>query len=93
MENIVEPGRPQMTMKNGRICISCWISKATYTPSECVILLLHGNNGCTNSPQCYFTVHCLCCGMYVPASVCRRMRALALSLTTFEVITDYDGTY
>jgi len=31
-------------------------------------------------------VHCLCCVMYVLVSVCRLMRAPALSLTTFEDI-------
>ena len=36
------------------IRIACQIPKATNTPSEYVILLLHGNSGCTNSPQRYF---------------------------------------
>jgi len=35
-ENIVEPGRPRMTM---RMLISCWVRKATIKPSEYVILI------------------------------------------------------
>ena len=42
-KNIVERGRPQMTIR--RMCIACWIPKATNTHSECVILLFHDNNG------------------------------------------------
>ena len=34
--------------------ISSWITRATYTHSEYVIiLLLQGNNGYANAPQCY----------------------------------------
>jgi hypothetical protein len=36
-KNIVEPGRPQMTV--WRMCIACWIPKATNTHFECVILI------------------------------------------------------
>ena len=36
-KNILEPGRPQMTM--WRMRIGCWIPKARNTPSECVILI------------------------------------------------------
>jgi hypothetical protein len=36
-KNIVEPGRPQMTI--WRVRLACWISKATNTPSEYVLLL------------------------------------------------------
>ena len=37
-----------------RMRIACWITKAANTRSECSILTaLHGNNGCTNAPQCY----------------------------------------
>jgi hypothetical protein len=35
-ENIVEPGRPRMTM---RMRISCWVPKATIKHSEYVILI------------------------------------------------------
>ena len=37
-KNIVEPGRPQMTI--WRVRIACWIPKATDTHSEYVILLV-----------------------------------------------------
>jgi hypothetical protein len=51
-KNIEEPGGRQMAV----CCMlrARWITKATNTHSEYVILiLLHGNNGCTNAPQCY----------------------------------------
>jgi len=35
--NVVEPDRPQMTI--WRMCIACWMSKATDTRSEYVILI------------------------------------------------------
>ena len=35
-KNIVQPGRPQMTI--WRMCIACWIPKAKNTLSEYVIL-------------------------------------------------------
>jgi len=36
-KNIVEPSRPQMTVQ--RMCIACWVPKATNTHSEHVILI------------------------------------------------------
>ena len=36
-KNIVEPGRPQMTMWH--MCIACWILKATNTHQEYVTLI------------------------------------------------------
>jgi len=36
-KNIVEPGRPQMTI--GPMRIACWIPKATNKHSQCVILI------------------------------------------------------
>ena len=36
-QNTVEPDRPQMTI--WRRCVACWISKATSTHSEYVILI------------------------------------------------------
>ena len=36
-KNIVERGRPQMTI--WRMCIACWITKATNTNSEYAILI------------------------------------------------------
>jgi hypothetical protein len=38
-KNMVEPDRPQMTAIIWRMCFACWISKATRTPSEYVILI------------------------------------------------------
>jgi hypothetical protein len=37
-KNIVQPGRPQMTV--WRMRIACWITKASDTHSECVILIV-----------------------------------------------------
>jgi hypothetical protein len=42
-KNIVEPDRPQMTI--WRMRVTCWITNATNTQSECVIRLLHFNIG------------------------------------------------
>jgi hypothetical protein len=36
-----------------RMRFACWITKATDTHSEYVILIFHGNNGYANAPQCY----------------------------------------
>jgi hypothetical protein len=36
-KNVVEQGRPQMTI--WRMRIACWMPKATYTRAGCVILL------------------------------------------------------
>ena len=36
-KNILEPGRPQMTI--WRMCIACWVSKATSRHSEYVIII------------------------------------------------------
>jgi len=56
-KNIVETGRPQMTI--WRMRIAFWIRKATNTRSEYVILLFHYNNGSMNAPKCYTCVGCL----------------------------------
>jgi hypothetical protein len=50
-KNVLDPGRPQMTIR--RIRIACWITKATNMHSEEVILLFYCNGGCTNAPRCY----------------------------------------
>jgi hypothetical protein len=51
-KNIVERERPRMTVWHMRI--ACWISKATNTHSEYVILTdFHCSSGCTNAPLCY----------------------------------------
>ena len=36
-----------------RMRFAGWITEATDTHSECVILLFHRSSGCTNAPQCY----------------------------------------
>ena len=48
-KNIVGPGRPQMKIM--RMCIACWIIKATDTHSEYMIIIASCNNDCTNAPQ------------------------------------------
>ena len=52
-KNIVERGKPQMTI--GRMRVACWIPKATniHSPVVYYSLLLHCNNGCKNAPPCY----------------------------------------
>jgi len=59
--NIVEQGRPEMTV--WRMCIACWMPKATGTRAEYVIhkLLSHGINGyvITCSSVISFYVICL----------------------------------
>ena len=47
----VESGRPQMTIWCTHI--ACWVTKATDTYSQYVILLFHCYNGCMYVPQCY----------------------------------------
>ena len=49
-ENFVEPDRPQMAI--WRICIACWIPKATNTHNMSYLLLFHCNIGCTNASDC-----------------------------------------
>ena len=50
--NFVQPGRPQMTI--WRMRVACWITKATNTHSEYIILTTYQcNNGYTNAPQYY----------------------------------------
>jgi hypothetical protein len=52
-KNIVERGRPQMTIR--RMRIACWVPKATNTLSEYVTLISSRCNNCfTNAPHCYF---------------------------------------
>jgi hypothetical protein len=51
-KNMVQPNRPQITIR--RMRIACWITKATHTPSGYVIqLLFHYKNVSTNVSQCY----------------------------------------
>jgi len=58
-KNIVERVRPQMTILFMRI--ACWITKATNTHSEYIILIAFPlQRCCKNAPECYI-IHCLCC--------------------------------
>ena len=51
-KNIAQPNRQQMA--TWRMRIACLIPKAINTHFEYVILIaFHGNNSCTNAPQCY----------------------------------------
>jgi hypothetical protein len=44
-----------------RMRFACWITKATDTHSEYVILtVLHDNNGYANAPQCYVYTYIAC---------------------------------
>jgi hypothetical protein len=56
-----ERGSAQMTI--WRMCIACWIRKATNVHNQVVrcLLFFHSNNCCTNAPQCYVipTLHAL----------------------------------
>ena len=56
-KNMVEPDRPQMTIK-----YDAWALHAGYldTHSEYVILLFHGKNGYPNTPQCYVYTYIVC---------------------------------
>ena len=49
--NMVEPGKPQLIM--WRMCFACWITKATATHSEYVILLFRDSDGFPNACHCY----------------------------------------
>jgi len=54
-KNVIEPGRPQMTIL--RMGTAWWVSKATKTHSEYVILLLfHCNSVCTKAPERYVII-------------------------------------
>ena len=53
-KNMVQPGRSEMAMR-----IASWITKATDTHSEYVILIVFsGNNGYANAPQ-YYVYTCI----------------------------------
>jgi len=56
-KNIVEPDRPQIDNIIRRMRIALWISKATNTQSEYVILLLRCH-GYTKAPECWIVRTC-----------------------------------
>jgi len=44
------------------IRFACWVTKATATHQEYVIIIVsHGNSGYSNAPQCHFKPICLSC--------------------------------
>ena len=66
-----------------RMRFACWISKATDTHSECVILIFHGNNGYVNALQCYVT-RTLPIFVQIRADVAFEIRARHLQNTSVE---------
>ena len=62
-KNILEPGRPQMTI--WRMRIACWIPKATDTHSEYVILTAFPLQKCLHVRATWFRlyVHCMSCSV------------------------------
>jgi hypothetical protein len=52
-KNIVQRDRPQMEI--WRMCIACWLPKATNAHTQVVwyAFLFHCNNSCKNAPHCY----------------------------------------
>jgi len=58
-KNIVEPGRPEVTI--WRMRFACWITKATNTYSEYVLLLFQGSSGYKNAPKyCVIPTYIAC---------------------------------
>jgi hypothetical protein len=54
-DNVEKYGRTRQATDDNiirRMCFACWVTKATNTHSE-YIVLIHGNNGYANAPQCY----------------------------------------
>jgi len=60
-KNIVDPGRQQMTI--WRMRIACWITKATKTHSQCVILTADTQKQWLNerASMLRLYIHCLSC--------------------------------
>jgi hypothetical protein len=51
--NVVESRQATDDRIIRRMRLACWVTKATNTYSQCILLLFHGNSGCTNAPQYY----------------------------------------
>jgi hypothetical protein len=66
--------------------IACWITKATDTHSEYVILLFHSNNGYANAPQCYVT-RTLPVLQYFPSFLSVSSSLLTLPVCMFVLMT------
>jgi hypothetical protein len=97
-KNALEPGGPQMT--TWRMCIACWITQATNTNSEYVILIAFPLQQCLNESASMLYVHCLSClfknsllhSLFVHSPVIRVSCSLSnnnkhLSLTLYFLIT------
>jgi hypothetical protein len=70
-KNTVERGRPHVAI--WRMCIACWIAKATDTNSEYVMLIaFHGNSGYRKALWCCVVLCCvvLCCVVWCGAVWC-----------------------
>jgi len=63
-----------------RVRIARWITKATDTYSEYVILILHGSSVYANAPDCYVYTYIACLVMYVFTE--KRRRALKADCLT-----------
>jgi len=74
-KNIVEP---DINIKR-RMCIACWITKATNTHAQYITLLFHSNDGYTNAPQCYVMPAFACILLYHPLAYGSQRKALVSS--------------
>ena len=55
LRNILEPDKPQTTIKYDACALHDGSQRQeTQTQNSLYLLLFHRNNGCTNSPECYF---------------------------------------
>jgi hypothetical protein len=56
-KNIVDPEIPRKKVR--RMCIECWVTKATNRHSVCVMFIAFPiKQRFKNAPHCYVTVHC-----------------------------------
>jgi hypothetical protein len=59
--NTEEPDRPQMAIKYGaRALYAGYLRLQTHIQNMQYALLVHGNNGYANEPQCYVHMHTAC---------------------------------
>ena len=51
-KNTADPDRPQMPIR--RMRLACWVTKVSDGHAGYKVLIVsHGNHGCTKAPQCY----------------------------------------
>jgi hypothetical protein len=67
-ENIVESGRPQMSIWRMRIA---YLGLQTHTHAVQYFLIFCRNKGCTNAPQCYIIRSLPCLANVILLSTCR----------------------